>query len=71
MFGQDDLDAYAAIGADAEVMRYLGDGKALSRATPGGQIAMILATVAARPTGLAVEERPPARSWDAFGLSSR
>jgi RimJ/RimL family protein N-acetyltransferase len=31
MFREEDLDAYAAMCADQEVMRYLGDGKALTR----------------------------------------
>jgi len=58
MFGQDDLDAYAAICADAEVMRYLGDGKALSRADAWRQIAMILGHWQLRGYGLfALEER--------------
>ena len=31
-FTHDDLDAYASMNADAEVMRYIGDGKPQSRA---------------------------------------
>ena len=34
MFVEDDLDAYAAICTDPEVMRYHGDGKALSLIRP-------------------------------------
>jgi RimJ/RimL family protein N-acetyltransferase len=58
MFRQDDLDAYAAICADPEVMRYLGEGKALGRAEAWRQIAMILGHWSLRGFGLwAVEER--------------
>ena len=58
MFRQDDLEAYAAISADVEVMRYLGDGKALSRADAWRQMAMILGHWSLRGYGLwAVEER--------------
>jgi RimJ/RimL family protein N-acetyltransferase len=57
-FREDDLDAYAAICADAEVMRYLGDGKTLDRAGAWRQIAMILGHWQLRGYGLwAVEER--------------
>jgi RimJ/RimL family protein N-acetyltransferase len=58
MFRQDDLDAYAAICADPEVMRYLGDGKALGRAEAWRQMAMILGHWSLRGFGLwALEER--------------
>ena len=58
MFREDDLDAYAAICADAEVMRYLGDGKALTRGEAWRQMAMILGHWELRGYGLwAVEER--------------
>ena len=58
MFRQDDLDAYAAICADVEVMRYLGDGKPLARPDTWRQIAMILGHWQLRGYGLfALEER--------------
>ena len=58
MFRQDDLDAYAAMCADAEVMRYLGDGKPLTRPDAWRQIAMILGHWQLRGYGLlALEER--------------
>jgi RimJ/RimL family protein N-acetyltransferase len=58
MFREEDLDAYAAICADPEVMRYLGEGKPLGRAEAWRQMAMILGHWALRGFGLwAVEER--------------
>src|SRR5512145_997396 len=58
MFREDDLDAYAAICADGEVMRYLGDGKTLTRSEAWRQMAMILGHWQLRSYGLwAVEER--------------
>ena len=58
MFRQDDLDAYAAICADIEVMRYLGDGKPLARPDAWRQMAMILGHWTLREYGLfALEER--------------
>jgi RimJ/RimL family protein N-acetyltransferase len=58
MFRQDDLDAYAAISADVEVMRYLGDGKPLKRPDTWRQIAMILGHWTLRGYGLlAIEEK--------------
>jgi RimJ/RimL family protein N-acetyltransferase len=57
-FREDDLDAYAAICADSEVMRYLGDGKTLTRSEAWRQMAMILGHWQLRGYGLwAVEER--------------
>jgi RimJ/RimL family protein N-acetyltransferase len=57
-FREDDLDAYAAICADPEVMRYLGEGKTLSRGEAWRQMAMILGHWQLRGYGLwAVEER--------------
>ena len=41
MFRQDDLDAYAAMCADAEVMRYIGDGKPVDRVGAWRQMAMM------------------------------
>ena len=57
-FREADLDAYAAICADPEVMRYLGDGRALSRADAWRQMALIIGHWTLRGYGLwAVEER--------------
>lgn len=39
---EEDLDAYAAIMADAEVTRYLGDGRPLSRVDAWRQMALFL-----------------------------
>jgi RimJ/RimL family protein N-acetyltransferase len=41
MFRQDDLDAYAAMCADPEVMRYIGDGKPVDRVGAWRQMAMM------------------------------
>jgi RimJ/RimL family protein N-acetyltransferase len=57
-FRDDDLEAYAAICADPEVMRYLGEGKTLERRDAWRQMAMILGHWQLRGYGLwAVEER--------------
>lgn len=57
-FRDQDLDAYAAICSDPEVMRYLGDGKTLSRADAWRQMALILGHWQLRGHGMwAVEER--------------
>ena len=58
MFREDDLDAYAAICNDAEVMRHLGDGKPLTRMEAWRQMAMILGHWQLRGYGLfALEEK--------------
>jgi RimJ/RimL family protein N-acetyltransferase len=58
MFRQEDFEAYAGICGDPEVMRYLGDGKTLSRWDAWRQLAMILGHWQLRGYGLwAVEER--------------
>jgi RimJ/RimL family protein N-acetyltransferase len=58
MLREDDLDAYAAMCADPEVMRYLGDGKPLDRVGAWRQIAMILGHWQLRGFGFyALEER--------------
>ena len=58
MFRDDDLDAYARIVADPEVMRYLADGQTLDRIGAWRQMAMILGHWTLRGYGLwAVEER--------------
>lgn len=57
-FRDDDLDAYARICADPEVMRYLGEGKPLARPDAWRQMAMIIGHWHLRGYGLwAVEER--------------
>lgn len=58
MFCEADLDAYAQMCADPEVMRYLGAGQTLSRADTWRQIAMLLGHWQLRSYGMwAVEER--------------
>jgi RimJ/RimL family protein N-acetyltransferase len=58
MFRDDDLDAYAPIVADPEVMRYLGDGQPLDRVGAWRQMAWMVGHWALRGYGLwAVEER--------------
>ena len=58
MFREDDLEPYAAMCADPEVMRYLGDGRPLTRSEAWRQMAMILGHWQLRGYGLwAVEER--------------
>ena len=57
-FSERDLDAYAAICADPEVMRYLGEGRPLARADAWRQLAMFLGHWELRGYGMwAVEER--------------
>jgi RimJ/RimL family protein N-acetyltransferase len=58
MFRDDDLDAYAPIVADPEVVRYLGDGQPLDRVGAWRQMAWMLGHWSLRGYGLwAVEER--------------
>lgn len=58
MFREEDFETYAAICADPEVMRYLGEGKTLTRGEAWRQMAMILGHWQLRGYGLwAVEER--------------
>jgi RimJ/RimL family protein N-acetyltransferase len=57
-FRDDDLDAYAEICADPEVMRYLGEGQPLSRAEAWRQMAFIVGHWQLKGFGLwAVEEQ--------------
>ena len=57
-FSVRDLDAYATICADPEVMRYLGEGRPLARADAWRQMAMFLGHWELRGYGMwAVEER--------------
>jgi RimJ/RimL family protein N-acetyltransferase len=58
MFTQDDLDAYASICADAEVMRFVGEGKPLSRPDAWRHLAIFLGTWQLRGYGtLAVQDK--------------
>ncbi len=58
MFRESDLDAYAEMCADPEVMQYLGDGRTLSRDEAWRNMAMVLGHWHLRGFGLwAVEER--------------
>jgi RimJ/RimL family protein N-acetyltransferase len=58
MFREADFEAYAAMCADPEVMRYLGDGKTFSRIDAWRSLAAILGHWQLRGYGLwAVEER--------------
>jgi len=58
MFRDEDLDPYAAMCADVEVMRYLNDGCALDRQDAWRQMAMLAGHWALRGYGMwAVEER--------------
>jgi RimJ/RimL family protein N-acetyltransferase len=57
-FGESDLDAYARMCGDAEVMRYIGDGHTLSRDEAWRNMALIIGHWHLRGFGLwAVEER--------------
>src|SRR5262249_51921733 len=58
MFRESDLDAYAEMCGDLDVMRFIGDGHPLSRAESWRHMAMILGHWQLRGFGLwAVEER--------------
>jgi RimJ/RimL family protein N-acetyltransferase len=58
MFRESDLDAYAEMCADPEVMRYLGDGATLTRAESWRNMAVVMGHWQLRGFGLwAVEER--------------
>jgi RimJ/RimL family protein N-acetyltransferase len=58
MFRESDLDAYAAMCCDPEVMRYLGDGFPLTRAEAWRNMALVFGHWQLRGFGLwAVEER--------------
>ena len=57
-FGESDLDVYARMCGDAEVMRYIGDGHTLSRDEAWRNMALIIGHWHLRGFGLwAVEER--------------
>jgi RimJ/RimL family protein N-acetyltransferase len=58
MFREEDLDAYAAMCADEEVMRYIGEGKAIDRVGAWRQMAMMLGQWCLKGHGqFALEER--------------
>ena len=58
MFRESDLDAYAEMCGDAEVMRYLGDGHTFTRAEAWRNMALVIGHWQLRGFGLwAVEER--------------
>jgi RimJ/RimL family protein N-acetyltransferase len=64
-----DLDAYAAIVADPEVMRYIGDGKPLERHDAWRNIAAISGHWALRGYGLwALEEKATGKLLGRAGL---
>lgn len=61
-FTNADLDAYAAMSADAEVMRYIGDGQPVGRDIAWRQMAAFLGHWALRGYGMwAVEDRASGR----------
>ena len=67
-FAPADFEPYAAMMADPEVTRYLGDGRPLSRAEAWRQLAMFLGHWTLRGFGLwAVEERATGRFLGRIG----
>jgi RimJ/RimL family protein N-acetyltransferase len=69
MFRDDDLDQYAEICEDVEVMRYIGDGRPLSRAESWRNMAMIVGHWQLRGYGMwAVEERESLRLVGRIGF---
>jgi len=68
-FVADDLDAYAAMTADPETMRYLGDGKPLDRVATWRVLAIILGHWDLRGYGIwAMTERATGRLLGRAGL---
>src|SRR5262245_26217007 len=68
MLRESDLDAYAAMCGDAEVMRYLGDGKPLTRADAWRNMAMMIGHWHLRGFGMwAVEEKSTGRMIGRIG----
>jgi len=62
MIHPDDLDAYAAMCADAEVMRYIGEGGPVGRDRAWGQLAFFLGHWPMRGYGMwAIEDRASGR----------
>src|SRR5687767_6617732 len=69
MFREDDLDQYAAMAADPEVTRYLGDGRPLARADAWRQMAMIIGHWRLRGYGMwAAEEAATGRLAGRIGF---
>lgn len=69
MFREEDFEEYAAMVADAEVTRYLGEGKPLSRGDAWRQMAFILGHWQLRGYGLwAVEETSTGRLVGRIGF---
>jgi RimJ/RimL family protein N-acetyltransferase len=69
MFREEDFEEYAAMTADPEVSRYLGDGRPLARADAWRQMAMILGHWQLRGYGIwAVEETATARLAGRIGF---
>ncbi len=69
MFREGDLDEYAEICSDHEVMRYLGEGRALDRWEAWRQMAMVLGHWQLRGYGpWAVEERATGRLLGRIGF---
>jgi RimJ/RimL family protein N-acetyltransferase len=69
MFREDDLDAYASMCADSEVMRYLGEGRPLTRSETWRRMAMFLGHWQLRGYGIwAVEERATATLLGRIGF---
>jgi RimJ/RimL family protein N-acetyltransferase len=67
-FRAEDFDAYAAIMADSDVTRHLGEGRPLSRVEAWRQMAMFIGHWALRGYGLwAVEERATGRFLGRIG----
>ncbi len=70
-FGEADLDAYAAMSADPEVMRHLGTGGTVDREASWRQMALFLGHWALRGHGLwAVERRDDGRFIGRVGFLS-
>ena len=69
MLREDDFEQYAAMMADAEVMRYLGEGHPLSRADAWRQMAFVLGHWQLRGYGMwAVEEAETGRLAGRIGF---
>jgi RimJ/RimL family protein N-acetyltransferase len=69
MFREDDFEQYAAIMSDAEVTRYLGEGRPLTRADAWRQMAMLLGHWELKGYGMwAVEEAATARLAGRIGF---
>ena len=72
MLRDSDLDAYAEMCADAEVMRHLGDGQPMSRHMSWRNLAMIVGHWTLRGYGMwAAEERSSGVMVGRIGLESR